>query len=367
MTTVSNLEYSDFKEKVLAHKTARAQAALSEITFTDGGNVVLRGKEIALTNTAWKELVELVGVGKQLVGKFERELGKSAACGLLNAVSKALAGNSRTIELVADPASKKIIHCLPTQRGGVSNELFFDMFEQVAGNYPGLEIFDLHFNPAQGATISTVNRAWEFDVPGLSDEFFRTGMNFSNRIDVGLSVNPFNERLVCANGMVIRRQEKSRELPVLTDVTLERFLKEVTDKHSFRTYETSFIEQVRRMKKTRCSYAELEQAWHTVVETASAPEVKYELNKRIPLQDVIEDYKLNQIELPKLAQKFKKNAVTPVTVWELVNEITWLASHEDNELGITTEGRQQLQFYAGGLAMKKTFDVECLLPDIYRN
>jgi|GEM_PF-4627523 len=368
MDALSTQKYQTFKRDVLEKPIVRHELSLRDLKIADTDTVEIRGNMIGMTPHAYGDLLKHLSVTPSLVRKFQRSGGANQATAFLNAIRSVLAGSDKTVVAVADGDRKKITHFLSPNQTVVSNEMFFDLFEKIMEKYTGLEVREFCYSMTNGVSVSTVNNEWQFDVPGLTDEFFKSGINFNNGLATGLTVNPYNERLACTNGMIFNRESKSYYLKKLERAAMQSFLSEVFEPSRFRFYEEIFIQRVRRMHHTECSFAELQNAYLTVRNLMyNAPNPDMLLNPEIPMHDVIADYKLHGIDINRLDINFKRNARTPVKVWDLVNALTYHASHQDTSLNLHNHDRYTLQVYAGMLAMKKTYDTETLLPDIYAN
>jgi len=368
MEFATNSKYLEFKKNAIENAPVRNEISLRDIKVVSNKVVEYKGTAIEMHKEAFTSLLKNLSVPKYLLKKFKTNLGEEQSINFLNAIRQVTANSNQKIVLVADPKTKKITNFLDPRQTVVSNKLFFEIFEKVVEKYTSIDIRELHYSLNQGVSISTINNEWEFGIKGLADEMFHSGINFKNDFNEGLLINPFNERLACTNGMIFNRDSKTLILQNVNRDAMMKFMQEIFDPTRFRYYEELFIERVQRMYNVNCSFNELADAYTTVKEMMHhSPTPDMLLNPQIPMHDVIADYKLHGIDVNKLDISFKKNAKTPVKVWDLVNTLTYHASHKESELGLLNSDRHNLQLYAGRLAMKKNYDTEALVPDIYRN
>lgn len=366
MYTYSNEEYLRFKEHAIENAPIRNQVSLCDLKIVNESVIEYRGTPIELQRGAFDALLKNLNISKNLLKKFKINLGESQSYSFLNAIRQATSNSNKNIVLVADVKSKQITNFLSPKQTVVSNTLFFEIFERIVERYTGLELRELHFGVKDGVSISTTNARWEFGIQGLADEKFNSGINFKNDFRDGLLISPFNERLACTNGMIFNRDSKTIHLNNIDKKTLTNFMQEVFNPERFRLYEDLFINRVKRMCNINCSFAELNDAYLTVKSMLNhCPTPDMVLNPEIPIHDVIADYKLHGIDVNKLDINFQKNARTPVKFWDLLNTLTYHASHKSSELQLIDRDRLFLQEYAGRLAMKKSYDTEALIRDIY--
>jgi len=359
--------YIAFKEKVIERSPIRTEVSLNDLDILDEGRICVRGLEAPITRQAFEDLIDLIGMPQRLLRLFRTRMGSHVTVNFLNAIRQALTSNDLKVQLIADGKRREIVRVLRSKVALVSYPLFFELFERSLQEQPGMEVRSLYFHPQTGVSIATAHPKWEFGLPGLSDEVFRSGLSFSNRLDEGLSLQPFNERLICSNGMVVREKTGAHRLKNLNPAELERFLINTLRPQTLRRYEKQFSEQVGRMAHVQASFAELQEAHDQFAKHAEGEQAQRFLQSYFPTGEIKADYKHKGYDLTQMGRMQCRNARTPLKVWDLVNNITFLATHKNIELPLTSSARHEMQVFAGALAFKKTFDTECLIPDIYEN
>jgi hypothetical protein len=84
---------------------------------------------------------------------------------------------------------------------------------------------------------------------------------------------------------------------------------------------------------------------------------------------IYDDYKGVGINLREMSRTQKKNAESPVKVWDLINELTYFASHTsemvDRGFGRVRSEANSLQKQAGRLFDKATLDRENVVASPY--
>ena len=368
---ITTEKYEAFKKEALGKSLLRVPAQLSDIKILTEDRIEYLGTKMEMTNDAFGSLVKLLGLNKTVMGNFENALGKGAKQDLMDLMRAALAGGTKNdIALVANAKTGAIVDFRKNVGSVLSNSAFFDLFEDVMNKHSNMSIKRMNIAPNGELDITAINPGWEFQVARLSDEIFHSGLAFGNKYNQTI-ISPFNERLVCTNGMVIQEKGMSIMLQGGSSNEISGFLTAVRGIADVNFFENEFKARINRMSNTVASYGEMHHAytnikhWLTVEDT----EAMSIINEQLPLLDVRADYLRNGFDIEDGAKALWKKAETPMTVWEVANVVTDLASHPE-AYGLTMKGDNNrgilaLQKLAGELSFKKEYDQEGTIPSIF--
>ncbi|MCS7084916.1 MAG: hypothetical protein RMM53_03760 [Bacteroidia bacterium] len=362
-------DYLAFKQNVLEAGTLRKEVRLRDIRPLDWRTLVVEGKKVAVSESAFRDLVKRVVGSRKMTGRFDNIGHPEGQIRFLTMLINSVVPARETVVLGVNPDTKTVVSILPSARSLFSNKLFFDVFERTLNDMPGFEIRKMDYTARDGLSITTVNKYWEF---GYQREKFKSGLAFRNDPSGGIFVNPFNERLICTNGMVMHSSSSAISLVENTAPAIREFLNALPKADSLRHYESKLAERIGLLERTPVSVAELSHAHRTVksyVENFALDKStsRRRLNSLLPLEMVLSDYKAMGCDLNKMDASCKREARTPLSAWDLINRLTWLASNGRDFLPISGGDAVRLQAYAGHLALEHPFDHLRKVPALYDN
>lgn len=365
---LSEDQYFDFKNKVKQSGIVRKSVNLSELTIISQSLIGYAGVDFEMTEEAWKNLIKLTGLSIGVMKEIDDKLGENVSKKLLDMMRIACSNNSnkQKICMLFNKHTTKIVAFTKSADGVLSNNGFFTLFEQTMNNHSGMQIKNMAISENGNVEISVLNNNWEFNVnhngKGLSDEYFKTGLVFLNTPDATI-VNPFNERLVCTNGMITAEQGLSLILRRSNAQEVSSFFDAVTNLKGTANFNEIFKARIIKMMDTQASYDEMLQTFISCewnIQNAKQPDVINKLNEFIPLDEVKNAYLKHNVNLNMLKSKEHKKIRTMLTVWELVNSLTDLSSHPTKYGFMLNSDASMfnLQRKAGEIAFKQQYDLE---------
>jgi hypothetical protein len=194
------------------------------------------------------------------------------------------------------------------------------------------------------------------------DEVFRFGVSLVNT-PTQTGIEDFFYRLVCANGAVAKDMTAAFQLKDLTPQAITELFDKLKAYGKTGFVPKSFSEKLERATGTRASLLEMERAIHQVTGNLKAedPEMRKRLEQGL-IDTHFHSYK------PTVARVFSKGFSTDAmtdkqksfiktgqSVWDIVNELTWLGSHNTIE---EFENRARFKAAGGALFAKANFDLE---------
>lgn len=222
-----------------------------------------------------------------------------------------------------------------------------------------MEVKDFGSDPNGGATINCVSPNSVFQVPGMSDEVFNTGVTFRNTPTRGLEVSPYLNRLVCSNGMTSTAFSETYGLHELTDKSISEFNDHMISMASTGFQPVGLADKIKAANETDASIAEVQRAMSAMLSTDKKIDFDY-MQRYLPINRVMKAYSDIGAEPSTFTNKQLQNAKSGLSIWEVVNGITNFASN-DERYNIDDHKTGNLMVSAGNLLMKKNFDTEALI------
>lgn len=365
-------QYESFKQSALSGTTVRKTIYFSDFSLIDETRIMYLGTEFLMTPEAFKSLVRFLGLNNVMMNKLNNTIGSNSGQKLLGLMKSALSSNDdkNHICMIIDKQSTKIVDFVKSAQGVLSNGAFFGVFEDVMNNNKGMEIKNMAISNNDNVEISVINHNWEFNVSGLSDEYFKSGLVFINTPNATI-INPFNERLICTNGMVVAEEGMSLILKNGDISHQNAFFDAARNLKGILSFEQEFKRRIIRMMDTTASYDELRQARHIMdyaVRDSERGDIKETLEYFLPEMEVKRAFLKQNVDLMLLERNVWKRVRTPHTVWDVVNKLTDLSSHPIKHGLSLKDGNSsmfQLQKEAGNISFKPLYDLEVGIKQIY--
>ena len=359
LTTLSPTAFALRKEEAVRNEVMRKEISLSEFNVIDNTHIEVDGVSIELTPFAFKRLLGRLRIPTAFAKRFETGFGSDGLQQLVQMMKTMKASkNDQTVTLLVDPRAKKVTNILPAGYASISNEAFVDFAEGYINQY-GLEVKDFGSDPNGGATINCVSPNSVFQVPGMSDEIFNTGVTFRNTPTRGLEVSPYLNRLVCSNGMSSTAFSETYGLHELTDKSISEFNEHMITMASTGFQPVGLADKIKTANNTDASIAEVQRAMSAMLSTDKKIDYDY-MQRYLPINRVMKAYSDIGAEPSTFTTKQLQNAKSGLSIWEVVNGITNFASN-DEKYNIDDHKTGNLMVSAGNLLMKKNFDTEALI------
>jgi hypothetical protein len=363
--------YEQFKKEVTDNYPIRKNLTFSElnIDFEDEdskyGNVVMNGRHLKLTSKAFKSLMRTLGINDSFIQKFTNIFGMRSKSQLVNVIkNKMAAQDNKRVSIYVHPKSLSVVAITPTDKPYVSPDFYFNMVENVMSDN-NLDVSNMNLDSEGNVSISTLNTGWGFDVDGLKDESFNTGVIMTAGPTEEIAIDPHILRLICTNGMVgPRRLEMGPRLQSSSLEDINTFMSELNGiKEHNQQFKSVFKDQVKKMNSINASYHEmvtLRDLVEAKVTDINDSRTEAVLDRFFPVKEVRKHYNDKGVYLSNLTKRHHKNTKTNVTTWELLNSLTDVASH-DYGMGIGELAKAELKKQSGIYMFKKEFDTEFLV------
>ena len=359
LTTLSPVVFQAKKAEAIRNEVMRKEISLSEFNVIDNTHIEVDGVKIELTPFAFKRLLGRLRIPTAFAKRFSDGFGTDGLQQLVQMMKTMKSSkNDQTVTLLVDPRNKVITNILPAGYASISNEAFIDFAEGYINQY-GLEVKDFGSDPNGGATINCVSPNSVFQVPGMSDEIFNTGVTFRNTPTRGLEVSPYLNRLVCSNGMSSTAFSETYGLHELTDKSIYEFNEHMITMASTGFQPVGLADKIKAANNTDASIAEVQRAMSAILSTDKKVDFEY-AQRYLPITKIMKAYSDIGAIPETFTTKQLQNAKSGLSIWEVVNGMTNFASN-DERYNIDDHKTGNLMVSAGNLLMKKNFDTEALL------
>ena len=353
----ATLSYPVFKAKAIGAQPLATRVALSEIEVADENTLLYKGYPLNLGKGALMHLADILKMPKNFIAEFERLLGTQAKEKFLNFIKDAKAARkNEMITLVGNPITKAIVGIQKAEY--MPYELFFETLEHMMNMRP-FDIKDMTFSGSKIAVSATL-AGGVFNVLGLDNEKFYPGFTFMNSVGGGAGIDNFIYRLVCGNGMIGKDPDSGGSGPLKFggkdgSQSPEIFFRGIEDlaKHDF--VPPTFSDNVARAMKTMAS-------WNEVQNAASVLKRGSELNNDyvdhfVPVNKIRSELYRKGVEVKTLNAAQEKSIKTNVPIWDVVNGLTYFASH-DMGFNLNPGRKLEIQKIAYDILAKPAYDVE---------
>jgi len=359
LTTLSQSAFDVKKAEAINNQLMRKEITLSEFNVIDNNHIDVDGVKIEVTDKAFGKLLGRLRIPKAFAKRFSDGFGNDGLRQLITMMKSAKSSrNEQTVTLLVDPNSRKITDILPAGYASISQESFIDFASRYIDQY-NLGVTHMGSSQYGGTQINCVAPQGMFNVPGMTNEVFNTGVTFRNTPTRGLEVSPYLERLICANGMTSTAFAENYGLHNLNDKNINEF-----NEHMIRMAATNFqpvglADNIKKANSTDASLSEMQRAASSILSLDKAVDYEY-VQKYIPVERAFKAYSQLGADPNTFTKAQMKNAKSGMSVWDLVNGMTNFASN-DTKFNINEGKMGNLMVTAGNILCKKQYDTEGVL------
>jgi len=356
ITTLSQSAFDVKKAEAINNQLMRKEISLSEFNVIDNNHIELDGVKIEVTDKAFGKLLGRLRIPKAFAKRFSEGFGNDGLKQLITMMkSMKSSKNDQTVTLLVDPSNRKITDILPAGYASISNESFIDFAERYINQY-NLDVTHMGSSQYGGTQINCVSPQGMFNVPGMTNDVFNTGVTFRNTPTRGLEVSPYLERLICANGMTSTAFAENYGLHNLNDKNINEF-----NEHMIRMASTNFqpvglADNIKKANNTDASLAEIQRAASSILSLDKNIDYNY-IQKYIPVDRAMKAYSDLGADPNTFTKAQMKNAKSGMSVWDVVNGMTNFASN-DTKYNVNEGKMGNLMVTAGNILCKKQYDTE---------
>lgn len=348
-------QFSTFKKEALSSEPLMRQANLADIQILNEKEIIYLGRKMQCTENAINDFAKAVGMPTSFGNSINNAFGSTAKQRVveLQKAARVIAGKNPTVTLIAN---KKlgVIERILSSSSILPYEMYFDVFERMM-NGANMDITDFGSSDHGGIFVSTTSRDNEFSVGKFKDENFHPGLTFSNDIRTGAHVDSFINRLVCTNGMVAKGFSESI---LYNPESMNEFFEKILVLKNAGFLPNEFKAKVTSAIATRASFSEVKSAAKLITESSKL--TTEFVDRFVPYNDIRRKFTAKGCEVTGWNEQQARNAITNVSVWDVVNGITDFASH-DYGFEISAANRLSLQVKAGAMLARTSFDTQNLV------
>lgn len=373
---IGNDEFNNIRQELSGQDPLIKRIKLRDIQLDDksieNGCIHIHGHRVPVSRSFFNRLGQVVNLNISLMNRMAKHEDKMIQIKLLEAV-KAYAetrDGGKDFLLIGDQDQHVITNIVVADRySRLTNDTLFATAETLLNEVPGLSVESIDNTDNGNMSINLVHaKDAGFERLG-PDEVFRFGVSLVNSHNTS-SIDDFMYRLACANGMISKTPTGSG--PDLgkggggaAGSGPDAFRDILNQAHIWARdgfVPVSFKDKLDKAMSTQASLAEMSKAFDLVESqlTEEDPDRKIWLAKaaKVKLFPHLEESErriiakgFNPRELSPDQKKFIK---TGHTIWDLVNDMTWLGSHKST-FPMTNPKKFKVE---GGALFVKNWDLE---------
>lgn len=347
--TLSQSIVKQREQEALENQPLRREVHMNEIELYDDEHILYKGNVVKITKSAFSELLKVLQIPSTFIKRFyelmnERPEARRQFINNVKNVMSSKGTGSNNLTLILSAKTREIIGVRKNSRSLISNKGFIDVVNKVI-DINGLEVIDYSVSADGSTTINALNTRDQWDVAGLKDEFFSSGVSFRNNVRDGFIVTPYINRLVCANGMISKGFEEEMKLNPSDSQSMEKFFSDLNTLAKNNYTPQLFVERVEEALRMKASLGEMERVARILKNVAKDISAT-ELEAWVPIAYTTNAYKRIGIDPKFLNAKQLQNAKTDTSVWTLINSLTHFATHAYG-FDMDDYSRRMLQVEAG--------------------
>jgi hypothetical protein len=314
--TLSNDTLTLRRAETMNAQPIRKVVSVREVNLIDDSTIEWNGQRLQITETAFKNLIGMIGMNKTFSQKFETLFNSEAKAKFINQMKNAMATQLNQLVMIVSPIQRKVVGFTTKVTDIISNEQFLNLSDGIIDQH-GFEVTNWGIGGDGSVTINAMNPKAQFEIAG-ANEVFSTGITLQNSPNSGIQVMPYVNRLFCTNGLTTSVSREAYQLQDLTPQSMENFFEHMAQLRRNGFVPVDFSNTVKRAIVTPASLWELERA-HKAIK----PWVGERAENIIPLSQNMDAYKGIGHDPTNLTADQKRRARTNQSIWSLVNGVTW--------------------------------------------
>lgn len=338
--------YSEFKKEAIQNYPLFKTVPAGNLNYVDNDVLECDGLQMSFSQAAVNKMGRILKIPALGPNAFAKLESKELRLGLKNEILKDY-GKDKSITLLANRIQGRVTQVL--EKEIVSPDAYFDNFERIM-NSDKFSIKEMNFDEYGLPSISVVgDKTLNFNNSAAED--FNTGLTFAHNNEGDLSLMSYLFRIICSNGMIAKDLENDfvfdsndfynkivslKNNNYISPKLNDYFLRAMTNKASLQEVKDAGKLILNRTLQG-INYSEIEQ-WNQYEKLNKVYRDRYNVGG------------FNEMQ--------RKQILTDVSLWDLVNGITDFASHD---YGYKVN-RTDLQIEAYGFLMRNKIDALNVLP-----
>jgi len=344
---VSNETYLALKKTVLdGNQFLRVEINSKNLKLKNTKTAVIEGREVKISRRALQELTAVFNINQTTYNNLNKSFGEDTE--LLNILLSAIQGKKSTsLTFVFNLKENSIVKIYESGQKLISDQQYFDTLETILKNNPGAHIRNIALLPSSDITATLSNPKIEFNIGNLADEAFTAGMTL-DFINNELRSSFFTERLVCSNGNSI--QDKLCTKAVKIGKQVPEFIESLSTSEFQIKSINEFKKRVNRVYNTQASLAEVLKVEHRLAGLFGKGIEAEMLMGQFDARHIKHQFGAAKNEDYMLRTDIHKYLRTPITMWDLTNQVTGISSYiEQKRLLVAPNLNTTLQIIGGSI------------------
>ena len=367
---IDNQEWNRIKQDLISRDVMTKTVTLPQIDVTTNGirdgYIKVQGNTLPVSRGFFSKLAKTVNVNSQLATSFMKNDDEQIYATLIKAIKQyksiRAGASQQEYQLIADPVAHEVVNIVKGSSGGrLSMSTICDISERILNDNPDMALASAATHRGE-TSIHFINNK-EIKIPGVgADEEFNFGFTI-NTTPTSTGLELYNHRLVCSNGMRMNmgRGVIAGNLGQITEGfsmrslkagSIDQFLNQVKRVEAQGFIPQGFKEAIKQTKSTRASFSELEGAIQLIMQEMpdqdSAKDYRNLVANYFPAYaSTVDRIKRHGVDILQLNQNQKSNIKTGMSVWDVVNNLTFLGSNRSefqigNREGLKSQGGKLL-------------------------
>jgi hypothetical protein len=369
--SIDQAKFDELKAEAIANEQRKQTMSLKNIELTPellaNQCIGINGNTVPAEPGFFKGLAKILKVNATLeksLRKTDDGSGTEFYAKMIGALKTFQASvNDKPVTLIASDESKSVTNIIQGDSKRLTNEGLFNIADRLLNDYPNLSIYDVKREDSD-VGIKLINKDvtdfGNFGGPDGGQEIFQFGMNLENS-GLTTKLGDFAYRMVCANGMMGMKTINNFMMQGTDTENIRKLLEHIqeVEERGFLPY--AFQEHIELASKINASMREVEMAFGNVHKQLKIEDADLKDHFSTALQD--QYFRgLRQAREKVTKAGFDPNELTTkqmafvdsgMNMWELINNMTWLGSHNS---GFQFENREQLQ-KIGGKQFHEEYDL----------
>lgn len=367
---IDNQEWNRIKQDLISRDVMTKTVTLPQIDVTTNGirdgYIKVQGNTLPVSRGFFSKLAKTVNVNSQLATSFMKNDDEQIYATLIKAIKQyksiRAGASQQEYQLIADPVAHEVVNIVKGSSGGrLSMSTICDISERILNDNPDMALASAATHRGE-TSIHFINNK-EIKIPGVgADEEFNFGFTI-NTTPTSTGLELYNHRLVCSNGMRMNmgRGAIAGNLGQITEGfsmrslkagSIDQFLNQVKRVEAQGFIPQGFKQAIKQTKSTRASFSELEGAIQLIMQEMpdqdSAKDYRNLVANYFPAYaSTVDRIKRHGVDILQLNQNQKSNIKTGMSVWDVVNNLTFLGSNRSefqigNREGLKSQGGKLL-------------------------
>ena len=354
------------KSEPITRRIPMSQIEMDKDSYA-GRYVKVSGKSVAVDGGFFKQLGAVLHISdsmrRDLTADGKGESGLFAKMVDTLKVLKSGKNGGGDVTIVGDPTSGHLTGISDKPYNRIPNKDLFGIAETLLNKYPSLSATDINVGGGGmnvGISLMSSNQLPFAPKNAMDDETFQFGFSLDNGKQT--SLGDFAYRLVCSNGMMRMSKMDQFQLKDLSQDNIRKMFEHIAASEKRGFVPVMFAQNMENAINTTASYFEIEKLFKAVKDNINCEDevlrkhFQAEVAKNFFQGYVRTAQRLTAkgIDIVEMTDKQKQFISSGQNMWNLINNLTWLGSHDS---GYAWKDQALLR-KLGGKQLGQEFDLQ---------